>query len=530
MGFEDLTDAQVAEALTQRRRAVKDAKALAERRRRLRTQSKPPASPDPDPDSDPKLPRARQVPGGGRNENWRVTVGGEELLVQFPASLDTFHLDRDAYPDPKCPPEPRCLHQSDVLRHFSAKGMSWSPTLRYRAPDDAFYIRDFTPAEFPEVVDNDDVYFTTSEKWVAAVSEQLPRIWEERDANPWRGPMRGDQPSDVAEQFAAVSRRLKFVIDFYEPRVPGLLAAVGLTDTVLHRVQDRRLPRAHTPFGLQHKDFHPGQVGLTPDGGLVVIDEELAAPGSSVYDMTTFLLNDHIGTRYPEMSARILDARSRTEQSWFGAFTPLVATGSVVTWSTYLVRQLRARSFVDPASRGEPEAADGSKSWDQDLTHATKTLNRVFTEFQRYIPELVAGPDKVRDLLDEYLAQPRAFVFTGKGLPVGAEGPKAPAERPKFSASLRPTVAPRSASEPALPEFPAAAYGFAPVSTWPSPLAPATRGSPGPQEGLPQHNDLSAMVADADKAAGKSAHKDRIHNLAVTPRFRRDVHGLALEP
>ncbi|GAA4981449.1 hypothetical protein GCM10023205_58380 [Yinghuangia aomiensis] len=533
MGFEDLTDAQVAEALAQRRRAVKDAEALAKRRRVRNAGTKRPASPDPGPapDSDPNLPRARSVPGGRRNENWRVTVDGDELLLQFPAPLNTFHLDKGAYPHPKCPPEPRCLHQSDVLRHFSAKGMSWSPTLRHRAPDNQFYLRDFEPeAEFPEVVDNDDVYFRTSEQWIAAVSEQLPRVWEERDANPWRGPMRGDQPMDVAEQFAAVSRRLTFVIDFYESRNPGLLAALGLTDKVLQRVQGRRLPRTHTPFGLQHKDFHPGQVGLTPDGGLLVIDEEFAAPGSSVYDMTTFLLNDHIGTRNPEMTARLLDARSRTERAWFRAFAPLVAAGNAVTWSTYLVRQLRARSIFEPATHEEPKATLGKSNWDQELTQAVKTLNREFTESQLYIPELVAGPEKVRDRLDEYLAQPRVFVFTGKDLSVGADGPKSLAERPKYRASLRPTVAPRSETEPALPTFPAAAYGFEQVSKWPSRPAPATRASPGRQRGLPRPDGLAATVADADKAVGKLAYKGQIRNLAVTPWFERHVHGLALEP
>lgn len=529
MASKDLTEAQVATALAQRSRAMKDAEAEADRRRWLRTQSKRPASP-PDPDLDPSLPRARRVPGGRRNENWLVTLDGEELLLQFPAPLDAFHLDRDAYPHPKCPAEPRCLDQVDVFRAFSAQGVSWSPRLRYQAPDNRFYIRDFVPAEFPEVVDRDDVYFTVSEPWVAAVSEQLPRVWEERDANPWHGPMPGNQPSDVAEQFAAVSRRLDFVVDFYEPRVPGLLAAAGLTDKVLHRVQDRRLPRTHTPFGLQHKDFHPGQVGLKPDGGLVVIDEEWAAPGSSVYDMTTFLLNDHIGTRHPEMTTRFLDARSRPEKAWFGAFAPLVAAGNAVNWSTYLVRQLRVRSFVDPAARGEPKAAHGKSSWDRDLAQAAKTLNRVFTESQRYIPELVAGPEKIRDLLDAYLTEPRAVVFTGKGLSVGADGPKAPAERPKPQVSLRPTVAPRSKSDPALPQFPAAAYGLAPVSTWPMPLGPATRGSPGPREEQPGHDPLAATVAAADKAVGKLTHKGRIHNLVVEPWLKRRIHGLALEP
>ncbi|MGA4563278.1 phosphotransferase [Uniformispora flossi] len=530
MGFDDLTDAQVAEALAQRWRVVKDAEAEAERRREPKTKSEHTSSP-PDPGLDPTLPRARRLPGGRRNENWLVTVDGEELLLQFPAPLDAFHLDRDAYPHPKCPPEPRCLDQVDVFRHFGAQGASWSTRVRFQAPDNQFYIRDFVPAEFPEVVDRDDVYFETSEQWVAAVSEQLPRIWEERDANPWRGPMLGIQPSDVAEQFAAVSRRLRFVVDFYEPRVPRLLPALGLTDEVLQRVQNRRLPRRHTPFGLQHKDFHPGQVGLKPDGGLLVIDEEWAAPGSSVYDMTTFLLNDRIGTRYPEMSARILDARSRTEQAWFRAFAPLVATGTMVNWSTYLVRQLRARSFVDPASHGEPKPAHGSSSWDQDLTQAAKLLNRAITESRRYIPELpLAGPEKVRDILDEYLAQPRAFVFTGEQIHVGAGESKASSKHREYQASLRPTVEPRSESQPALPEFPAAARGLAPVFTRPSRPTPATRASPGPQRGLPRPADLAAMVAHADKAVGKLADKGQIHNLAVKPWAERHVQGLALEP
>lgn len=156
MASKVLTRAQVAEALAQRRRAVKDAEAEAERRRRLRTERKRPASPDPD--LHPSRPRARRVPGGSRNENYRVTVDGQELLLQSPAPLDTFHLDRDAYPHPKCPPEPRCLHQPDVLDHFSGK--SWSLRLRYRDPDDKFYLRDFvvrrcrrdeSPGRAPEI-------------------------------------------------------------------------------------------------------------------------------------------------------------------------------------------------------------------------------------------------------------------------------------------------------------------------------------------------------------------------------------------
>ncbi|MGR7000541.1 hypothetical protein ACU686_24985 [Yinghuangia aomiensis] len=525
----DLTAAQVADALAQQRRAVKDAEALAERQRELKTKIKRPASP-PDPDLAPELPRARLVPGGGHNTNYRVTVDGQELLLHSPAPLDAFHLDRDAYPHPKCPPETRCLYQIDVFGHF--RDMDWSPRARYADPDRKFDLRDFeTGVEFPGIVDNEHEYFRTSEKWVAAVSEQLPRIWEERDANPWHGPMPGNQPSDVAEQFAAVSGRLKFIIDFYEPRVPGLLAAAGLTDTVLHRVQDRPLPSRARRSACTTRTFTPGRWVLKPDGGLLVVDEEWAAPGSSVYDMTTFLLNDHIGMRYPEMNDRLLDARSRTERDWFEAFAPLVAARSAVTWSTYLVRQLRARSFVDPASRGEPEAAHGRSSWDKDVAQAAKTLNRVFTESQRYIPELVAGPEQVRDLLDAFLARPRAVTFTVKGLSVGADGPQGPDERPKFHASLRPTVAPRSESDPALPEFPAAAaYGFAPVSTWPDRVTPATRGSRRPEGEPPPHGDLAATVAAADKAVGKLAYKGQIRNLTVKPWILRKINGLALEP
>lgn len=114
MASEDLTDAQVTEALAQRRRALK-------------AEGKGPASADPDP---PGLPLARRVPGGRRNENWRVTVDGEDLLVQFPAPAGAFHLDKGAYPYPKPQVDRVRLDQSDVLRHFSARGMSWSPRLR----------------------------------------------------------------------------------------------------------------------------------------------------------------------------------------------------------------------------------------------------------------------------------------------------------------------------------------------------------------------------------------------------------------
>ncbi|MEW2633798.1 aminoglycoside phosphotransferase family protein [Streptomyces sp. NPDC048389] len=90
---------------------------------------------------------------------------------------------------------------------------------------------------------------------------------------------------------------LRTLVEFTESEVKGrhgknhqaLFAALRVPDGVFARLLERAHPLGERPFVLLHTDIHRGNLIVGPDGGLSLIDWELALLGDPVYELASHL-------------------------------------------------------------------------------------------------------------------------------------------------------------------------------------------------------------------------------------------------
>jgi hypothetical protein len=103
---------------------------------------------------------------------------------------------------------------------------------------------------------------------------------------------------------------LRTLVEFTESEVKGrhgkdhqaLFAALRVPDGAFTRLLERADPLGERPFVLLHTDIHRGNLIVGPDGGLSLIDWELALFGDPVYELASHLARMRYAT-WPERRA-----------------------------------------------------------------------------------------------------------------------------------------------------------------------------------------------------------------------------------
>lgn len=101
---------------------------------------------------------------------------------------------------------------------------------------------------------------------------------------------------------------LRTLVDFTDSEVRGrcspahreLFTALGVSGDALARLRDRADGLGERPFALLHTDAHAGNLIVAEDGGLSLIDWELALFGDPVYEIASHLAR----MRYPRRGQR----------------------------------------------------------------------------------------------------------------------------------------------------------------------------------------------------------------------------------
>ncbi|CAL9502534.1 hypothetical protein SUDANB15_03448 [Streptomyces sp. enrichment culture] len=206
-----------------------------------------------------------------------------------------------------------------------------------------------------------------------------------------------DRPSD-GDTWGFVERLVHFtehrVYRQNSRRFESLFGSLGVDGVSFERLRGRLRHLTPRPFCLLHADLHRENFIVDPQGGLWVIDWELAMIGDPLYDLATHL---HL-MRYPE----------RQE------------TDVIERW----------RSAVGAA---RPGACDG---WEADLPKLLdyKRAQSVFTDVIRECLSLETAPEDGDDTYDQ-AARRLHGVFAAAVEPLGLEG--VPAVQDIFSALVR---------------------------------------------------------------------------------------------